>query len=389
MPVKFTELMEAFSTQDRGLDNLFAGEAGMRPASRRGERSPEYEGTLAEAVRFYADVLNGSTPLWRFQEAMSRSDFPLFFGDILDRSMLAAYNIWPMTWPNFARRATVADFRTHQRFATDGGDAALTVVEELTEYPERAVQEARYLVNVKKYGARMAFSWETMINDDLGFLERLPAALARGAARTEERLVTDVYVGPNGPDAALYTVGNGNIITGNPALSIAGLQTALTAIANMKDAYGEPIFIETVILAIPPALEVVANNILNGLQLELNENGGAANTTLITANWLRNRFRLVVNPYIPVLASTANGNTSWFLFADPGNGRPAIEVDFLRGNEQPTIFRRLPDAERVGGGTSFENGSFETDEHEYKVRHVVGATVIDPKMTVASNGTGT
>jgi hypothetical protein len=40
----------------------------------------------------------------RLQEAMSTSDFPLLFGDIIDRSMLGRYREWPTVWAQLARR---------------------------------------------------------------------------------------------------------------------------------------------------------------------------------------------------------------------------------------------------------------------------------------------
>ena len=89
------------------------------------------------------------------------------------------------------------------------------------------------------------------------------------------------------------------------------------------------------------------------------------------------------------MASTANGSTSWFLFANPDNGRPAIEMGFLSGHEEPEIFMKAPNSMRVdGGGVDVMNGDFDNDAIEYKLRHVFGGTREDPKMTVASNGSG-
>jgi hypothetical protein len=34
------------------------------------------------------------------------------------------------------------------------------------------------------------------------------------------------------------------------------------------------------------------------------------------------------------------------------------------------------------------DGDFDTDTVEYKVRHVMGGTLMDPKAAVASNGSG-
>jgi len=102
---------------------------------------------------------------------------------------------------------------------------------------------------------------------------------------------------------------------------------------------------------------------------------------------MKARFRLNKDSYIPIVASSANGSTSWFLFGNPDNGRPALEMGFLRGHEEPEIFMKAPNSIRVGGGGE-DFGDFDTDSVEYKVRHIFGGTREDPKMTVASNGSG-
>lgn len=388
---EFLELLESLRVQDATLDNMFGdtkGDVSHRLRSRN--TNPKYKANLAEAAVFLSEIMSGTRPIYHLREVMSRSDFPLLFGDIMDRQLYGTYREYPVFWNTIARRTTAPDFRTLQRFFTDGGDDGTTKVDELTEYPEAKMNEGRYQLTIAKYGRRMGFSWETMINDDIDFVRTAPERLARGARRTEDRFVTDIFVGPNGPDAALYSVGNANIITANPVLTLAGLQTALTNLAN-QTYLGEPIFIDMVTLVVPPALEIVAKNILNATELRLSGTaaGAAASTEMMVANWMRNRVNVVVNPYIPILATSANGNTSWFLFASPGDARPAIEVAFLRGRETPELFQKAPNALRLGGGAADPmDGSYEIDAIEWKVRHVFGGGVVDPKMTVASNGTG-
>lgn len=389
----FLDLIEAIDARDATVRNLYEDTRGeVSHGSRRANKDPRYLQNLAATQTFVVDVLEGRRPMYHLKEAMSRSDFPLLFGDILDRTMMASYQSWPVTWDKIAARATVNDFRVHQRFYTDGGDEGVTEVKELTEYPETKVNEGRYQVSVKKYGKRIGFSWEMVINDDVDFLRQLPVGLARGARRTESRFATDLFVGPSGPDAALYTAPNGNIVTGNPALGIPGLTAALGALGSMTY-LGEPILVDMVTLVVPPALEMTARAIINATQIEVTGlpalGVGGTGATATTGNWLANRLVLDVNPYIPLLATTANGTTSWFLFANPSNGRPALEMDFLRGHESPELFQKAPNALRLGGGAADPmDGSYEIDAVEYKVRHVFGGGIIDPKMTVASNGTG-
>lgn len=385
--MEMLQLIETIRAEEASVKRLF-GDEGQSVRSRR--QSPRYMEKLSEAAKLIADVYSGKRPMYHLQEAMTTSDFPYLFGDILDRQVLASYREWPTTWQNYCKRGRVRDFRTVKRFGVYGADQVLgSVVGEKGEYPYEEINEdTPYSYAVSKWGRKIRFGWETMINDDLDALKDQPERLGRAARRSEEKFVTQLFVDANGPHASFYTAGNANIVTGNPPLSLAGLQTAMQVLATIKDQNSEPIVVSTVELVVPPALEITALNIINALQIELAEAGGTSNQKLIAQNWMRTRVRLNVNPYIPIVASTANGSTSWFLFANPDNGRPAMELGFLIGHEEPEIFMKAPNQVRVGGGSDAMDGDFETDAIEHKLRHVFGGTRMDPRMTVGSNGSG-
>lgn len=381
------EVIESIRAEEASVQRLFNG-AGKSVRTARG-KTPGYQAKLAEAARLIADVYKGRRSMHYLQEAMTTSDFPYLFGDVLDRQLLAAYQETPSSYRNFVKVGRVRDFREVKRLSVYGGDQVLPEVKLQQGYPIAKIDEGTPVTfAVAKYGRRIPLAWETMLNDDLNALADIPTRYGRAARRSEQKFVTQKYVDANGPHASVYTVGNANKVTSNPVLSLAALQTAMTQLANKVDENGEPIFIETVELVVPPALEVTALNILNALQIELTEKGGTSATKLTTANWMKTKFRLNVDAYIPIVASSANGNTSWFLFANPDNGRPAIEMDFLLGHEEPEIFMKSPNATRVGGGEDVMSGDFDTDSIEYKVRHVFGGSVVDPKMTMGSNGSG-
>lgn len=399
----FLDVIESMSDEQASVSRLFGGEG---RSLRRAHHSPEKIQQLAEAARFLADVREGRRGAWQLQEAMTTSDFPLMFGQIVDRMLLANYTAVPQTYRDYVKIATVQDFRSVYRFAMNGAQGVLTQVAELTEYPEVALSEARYTYNVAKYGKVIPLSWETIVNDQLGAFDDLPQRLAISARNTEEKFATSLFADASGPHASLYTSGNKNQVivangaaTANPPLSIAALQDAMTVLSKMVDSDGNPIVITAVRLVVPPALRVPAMNILNASQIYITSalaGGVPANTTatpagsqqLIANNWMQSAVQLSVNAFLPVV-STTNGNTSWYLFADVSSGRPALEMGFLRGHESPELFMQDPDQIRVGGGASGPmEGDFQTDSVAYKVRHVLGGARIDPKATVASNGTG-
>jgi len=385
--MEFQEVIESIRAEEASVQKLFGGDGDRY---RNVKRSPQYLAKLGEAANFVKEVYDGKRRGWQLKEALGTSDFSNLFGDILDRALLGSYMETPQVYRNFTRIGSVPDFRTVKRFALNGSESVLSIVPQQAEYPEASVSDAAYSYTVQKYGRRIGFSWEAMVNDDLDALKSIPERFARAARRSESKFVTGLYMDANGPHASLYTVGNANKVTSNPVLSISALQTAFKILAAMRDADSEPIVVDAVELVVPPALQITAQNILSATQLWLDTNAsaGTAQQNMVTANWMAQKCRLNVDPYIPVVASSANGDTSWALFASPSVGRPALEIGFLRGHESPEIFVKAPNTQSAGASTDPLNGDFDTDSVMYKVRHVFGGTRLDPKMTVASNGSG-
>jgi Mu-like prophage major head subunit gpT len=391
---EFRETLEIIRSEEASIGRLFGGDG--TPA-RAAKQTADYQRKLVEAATFMAQVWEGKRPIYHLQEALTTGDFPLLFADIIDREMLADYVATTKSWPLWAKTGSVPDFRNVNRFAIDGSEAVLAAVPQGDQYPESNLSDTRYTYAVGKYGRRIAFAWESMVNDDLDGLKSIPLRMARGATRAEEKFATGLIADANGPHATMFSVGNKNQIVlangslaANPTLSITGLQNAMTVLAKQVDKDGEPIAIGAVVLVVPPALRVTAENILNSTELWISDaqGGGAAGQQVHAQNWMKGMTRLAVDYYLPVI-STTNGGTSWYLFANPDEGRPAVEIGFLRGHENPETFVKLADSQLLGGGvTDPSEGDFDTDSIQYKIRHVFGGTRLDPKMAVASNGTG-
>jgi len=407
--------------------------------------NPTYQQYFDIAQRMVESALSGSKrAMLNLQEAMTTSDFPLLFGDVLDRSVLANYQETPYTWDLYCKRAILNDLRLARMFRVDRGAAVLdgpvvpnsygatgdgsTGIQQVAEYPMRKRVVSGYTDQLYKFGARMDFSFETIVNDDLDALKDTPALFGRAARRTEEKRATSLFASSTGPNATFFSTANKNVINPtvapgcpytNPPLSVDSLMWALTVLANQRDLDGEPIAIEGAVLVYPPALKVTAENILNATELFANMEGGniqtygatvspAANFTAATsgirmrvANWARGFARGALNYYLPVV-DTTSGSTGWYLFAAPSMGRPALQQSFLRGREAPQLFMRLPNQVAVGegrmgpgagvmpgtGNTNPMEGDYETDGIDYKIRHFLGGTLLDPVCAVASNGTG-
>jgi len=389
------DLIETFDRDTRviqGWDETAPGAllspADGMPARRLLERhyGAEYEERIAEAAEFLGDVYRGRRPVYQLREALSVGDFPLLFADVIDRQLLAAYQAPAFRWQAYTRQATVSDFRTVKRFRIDGGDDILNAIGAGAPYPEADLDEVEFNYAVAKYGRDIPVFFETLINDDLQAFQDLPARLARAVQLSEARFLTALYIDASGPHASFYTAGNLNIVPTNPVLTATALGDAIELMAAQRNPKtSEPIMVRPSVLVVPPALEVTALSIVRS-QLLI---GQGASAGVVPALNILPEYQLdvVVDPYIPVIASTANGNTSWFLFSAPSVGGAALELGVLRGHENPELMVSVAAFQSVGGGADVM-GLDARDSRTYRVRKVFGGTRLDPRMTVGSNGSG-
>lgn len=343
-----------------------------------------YRQKIVETMQFIDGFRRGRIARARFAETMSTGDFPNLLGGVIDRKLLGGYRPQPQTyesWCNINR--DVKDFREHERHYLDLGDGVLTKVKELEEAPYANLDEGKYSYRVEKYERKFAFSWEAFINDDLSALTTIPKRLGIAARRTTEWLATSLICDASGPDATFFSDANGNKLT--LALNEKNLEEAATVLADLSDKGDEPIFNDPAVLAVAPVLKYKAEKIVKTLQIETKSGD---DTTIKTANLFGN-LKVVAPPYISRIIKDADvRKKAWFLFADPAQlERPAVEIGFLRGYEEPQLIIKTPDAVRVGGGDlSPFAGSFDKGAVEYKITHITGGKAMDPRGAVGSFG---
>ncbi|HEY3529338.1 MAG TPA: hypothetical protein VGK78_09315 [Nocardioides sp.] len=325
--------------------------------------SESYRGRVAEAGRLFVRAYNGDLHAQAdLREAMSTSDFPILFGDFLNRTLAAQYAARPPVWQQFAARTTVRDFRPQKIIDFLGGAGLLDDVAEYGEYPARSLSEAELEITVGKKGARLQWSWEMNINDDLGAFQRAPGQLSRGARSTEDHTVTSVLCDASGPKAWLGTPATG-------ALTQDTLNAGLEKLNTAVDTDGNPIDVGTPVLVIPPGQQLVAQQIVHTTEVRQTS---ASKTTIQAGNGLLTVPQIVVNRWLSSI-NTTNGDTAWYLLPDPNSARPAVFAAFLRGHESPDL-RVKADAGMMLGGGQIDpaEGSFERDDIQYRLRHVLG-----------------
>jgi hypothetical protein len=359
--------------------------------SLRGQRPADWDSRLADHLELLDNAKNLDATRHRFRllEALSSADFPVLHGDSLHRLMLANYQSAPRCMRQICQISrNVPDFREQHR-ARIYGDL-LQRVGELGLYTQMPISESDdYPYSLSKWGKLIEFSWEAFVNGDLGIWQALPKIMADRAVNTEERWLTGLFFDANGPLAAYFAGNGGAAAIATTPLTEANLETACEEMLSFTDPTGNsPILADPVYLMVPPALKLTGMRIVKSINLTWTESAGGAATHYGASNPLADlNLRLLVNQWLPIIVTSGTvGQTCWALFSDPGSGLAAGEIGYLQGRNNPEVFIKQSEAQRLGGVTSPWDGSFTLDSCCYKVRHCFGGTVLDGRAGWASYG---
>ena len=349
---------------------------------------PKYLRKLIEAQRVWNEYRRSTTgKRYYLRENAMRGDYPLLFADNLTREMRARYAEFPADWRAATKIAGLPDFRAKKIFPRGTIDQRWTAIPDGGPQPaitKTYSDQTAITYSVTAYGVHTAVNFQTLINDDMGIFDDIAGDMARGARRTELFQWSSSHWGASGPTGL-------TALTGNPVLNVDGFRAAWKQLRKTVDANGEPIMIEAPILEVGPDLETTAFEIIKAVALKVHQDLTAAGTAFDTENWIsRMVSQVIVNPYVPIIASTANSATSWCLLANASTGQAAIEVGYLNGYEQPALLQKASDTLQAGGGAVPVNqfGNFDTSDIEFKGIHMMGAVIRDAKLGFRSNGTG-
>ena len=274
------------------------------------------------------------------------SDFPLLLGSTVNRTLRDAYTNAPQTWRPLGRQTTVPDFRAVTRAAL-GDIAALEQVKEHGEYKYGTLSEDGAPIKVAKFGKIIAITWETIVNDDLGALTRIPAALGNAAAATESNVVWALLLGnPNFTDGTpFFDAAHGNVAGSGGAINTTTLAAARSAMRKQKSKAGEFLNLAPEFLVVGPdkeleAYQFTSSNYVPAKNADINDVRNASLTVIVDARITGNQ---------------------WYLYAAPG-AVDTFEYAYLEGEQ--------------GVFTETREG-FEVDGMEIKARLVFGAGWID------------
>jgi hypothetical protein len=286
--------------------------------------------------------------------------FPNLLLDAANKTLRQAYEEAPYTWSLWARQAaSVEDFKNINRISL-GESPNLEMVPEGNDYPEKSVSDAKTSYKIEKYGAIFTISWETVINDDLDAISRIPAMHGNAARRVQNKTVYDVlFANPTMSDGqSLFSASHAsgrNTNSTTAALNVTLLNEMFSFMMLQKGQSSDAILnITPRYLLVPAALSATALELVNS-QSYAQTGGNEGVINIYGVNGQR-PLTVVVEPLID-----GHDNGAYYLAADPAQ-IDTVELTFLNGEEAPVLESDL---------------HFETDTYRYKVRQTFGAAAID------------
>jgi hypothetical protein len=275
------------------------------------------------------------------------SDFADFVGDSsgVERDLLKSYNIAPGNWRKIVETLPLKDMKTVTRLRRSDTDR-FEVVPEGGEHEQGDFSSYKVTYTPQKYERGVNFTWEMLINDDLGAFRNIGRELGIAAQNT----INDFAIGfiRDNPaiydGTALFHADHSNI--GSAALDEATLAAGITTMRSQTSEKGNPLKIEPGFLLVPPELEFTARKLVNSTLVP----GGSLNDV----NVLRGMVEVLVEPLFM-------DSNNWYLVAKPSSIQ-TMELGFLNGRETPEILVKE---------------DFDRDVIWYKGRVVFGGAVLD------------
>lgn len=346
---------DKFRTAMEGAIMLRAGIPGEHEndaASLREFRGMSLKDMMRESVERSGVNTRGMSDreIFKHARSLSTSDFPIITGNVLNKTLLSAYQLAERTFLKLGRRETLPDFKEVKRVRL--GDASpLSQVVEGAEYSFGRSTESAESYAVLKYGKMLSLTWEMMINDDLSAFTRLAPQMALQVAQLQSDLVWSMLIGnpTMGDTVALFDNAHGNLGSAS-AVNENGLAAMRKAFRNQKSMgdgtnAGSYLNLMPKFLTVGPDKEQEALKVIQGIIVP----NAVADVNTIKGMGLE----LIVEPRI-------TGN-KWFGFAQPGM-IDTFEYAFLR--DEPEIFTDMEE-------------SFNSDSMSYKVRTTFGCKAID------------
>ena len=292
------------------------------------------EGTTTSLLRMNKDELFHTVSRQFFNPTAA---FPAILDSTIKKTIVHMYQHTPTTFQLWTTKGSVTDFKpTKDHSYLAGGVGDFDLVGESGELKNSVPQtEMVPQRKVDTYGKQFSMTRQAFINDDIGFISEVPGIYSAAAKRTINKQVYQILVqNPAIYDGvSLFDDAHGNLISTGGKPGIDTIQAMMLLLLHQTDPFGYSIMVQPKHIIVPVGYGFLVSQMLNTQVVDM---AGVGSHTANALYAYRNQLSVVEDGTINALAK--GGALPWFVAGDPMTAK-SIQVDYLNGQEMPTIRR--------------------------------------------------
>ena len=322
-------------------DTLYAKMTGTAPQGAARERMHRSMiDLMADHLRATGVHLRNEAPAEVYQQAMltraagmhAATDFPIVLADTMNRRLGELFKAAESGASAIVAHGTARDFRpiTEARVTSF---PSLELLSESADIKFGSLDEAGEVLAIASYARAIAISFKTLVNDDMGAIDRSIRDVAFATAQLKAKLIVAALAASLRDGKALFHADHGNLADTGAAPGETPLSNG--RIGMMKQTppgSTEPLGLSPSILLVPAELQTASEKLVTSINPTVTDD----------VNVFAGRLQVAVEPRLPDVYG-------WYLFASPGT-YPVLRFLTLAGFDGPR-FETQQEFSRLG--TSF------------------------------------
>lgn len=263
--------------------------------------------------------------------------FPAILDNAINKAYVEGHKNVAVTFDQITKKGSLKDFKIADNNYLAGPVGEFLEVPESGELKHDVFGDEKLPTRkLKTYGRQFTLTRQAFINDDIDLVTRIPSKYAASARKTINKQVYQILV--NNPaiydGTVLFSKAHGNLVTTGTSITQVSMQKMILALQTQKDQFGEAIIVRPAKIVVPAGMAFDIYTLFNSPTINTEGNTQAVNPLYRYAN----QIHVIEDPTINVLCGGFGKVMPWFLFG-AGEDTDFIEVDYLNGQEIPTIRR--------------------------------------------------
>ncbi len=263
--------------------------------------------------------------------------FPAILDNAINKAYVEGHKTVAVTFDQWTKKGSLKDFKTHDNNYLAGPVGEFLEVPEGGELKHDVFRDEKLPTRkLKTYGRQFTLTRQAFINDDIDLVTRIPAKYAASARKTINKQCYQILV--NNPaiydGTPLFSSAHANLLAKGTGITKEAVQGMILALQNQTDQFGETCIIRPAIIIVPSGYMFDMYTLFYSPTINTEGNTQAVNPLYR----YKDSITVIEDPTINALCGGFGNKMPWWLLGAKDD-TDFIEVDYLNGQEVPTIRR--------------------------------------------------